>query len=143
MRLYVQIGATTATTKPKNQIKKMNIKFTKADAEAYINTTDKAVFIVDLLNLSSIDQLTPEIEDETEAQLLSLLETKTKTLSKKTKAAISKYGKEFCIFAANENKDGNGPNTISWGFPYELRHLRGKTQCADAAINAGREILNN
>lgn len=51
----------------------MNIKFTKADAETYINTTDKAVFIVDLLNLFSIDQLTPEIEDEVEAQLLALL----------------------------------------------------------------------
>jgi hypothetical protein len=51
----------------------MNIKFTKADAEAYINTTDKMVFIANLLNLFSIDQLTPEMEDETEAQLLSLL----------------------------------------------------------------------
>ena len=54
-------------------INQMNIKFTKADAETYINTTDKAVFIVDLLNLFSIDQLTPEIEDEVEAQLLALL----------------------------------------------------------------------
>ena len=53
----------------------MNIKFTKADAEAYINTTDKAVFLTDLLNLRSIDALTPEIEDETEAQLLALLQT--------------------------------------------------------------------
>jgi hypothetical protein len=64
------------------------------------------------------------------------------TLSKKTKAAIAKYGKEFCIFAVNENKEGNGANTISWSFPHELRHLRGKTQCADSAINAGREILS-
>ena len=66
-----------------------------------------------------------------------------KTLSKKTILAISKYGKEFCIFAAQENKAGDGANTISWSFPHELRHLRGKTQCADAAINAGLEVLNN
>lgn len=118
----------------------MNIKFTKADAEAYINTTDKAVFLTDLLNLRSIDALTPEIEDETEAQLLALLQA---SLSKKTTQAISKYGKEFCIWAAQENKAGDGANTISWSFPHELRHLRGKTQCADAAINAGLEILNN
>jgi hypothetical protein len=65
------------------------------------------------------------------------------TLSNKTILAISKYGKEFCIFAAQENNAGEGANTISWSFPHELRHLRGKTQCADAAINAGREILNN
>jgi hypothetical protein len=64
-----------------------------------------------------------------------------KTLSKKTTNAISKYGKEFCIWAAQENKDGNGANTISWGFFNPA--LRGKTRCADAAINAGREILQS
>jgi hypothetical protein len=63
-------------------------------------------------------------------------------LSKKNISAIAKYGKEFCIFAAQENNAGEGANTISWSFPHELRHLRGRTQCADAAINAGREILN-
>jgi hypothetical protein len=64
-----------------------------------------------------------------------------KTLSKKTITAISKYGKEFCIWAAQEHKDGNGANTISWGFPNAA--LRGKTRCADAAIDAGLEILQS
>lgn len=57
---------------PPNQ--KPELQFTKADAEAYINATDKMVFIADLLNLFSIDQLTPEIEDAAEAKLLALLE---------------------------------------------------------------------
>jgi hypothetical protein len=56
--------------------------------------------------------------------------------------AISKYGKEFCIWAAQENKEGNGANTISWSFPKESG-LQGRTRSADAAIDAGREILNN
>jgi hypothetical protein len=64
------------------------------------------------------------------------------TLSKKTTQAISKYGKEFCIWAAQENKEGNGANTISWSFPKESG-LQGRTRSADAAIDAGREILNN
>ena len=65
-----------------------------------------------------------------------------KTLSKKTIAAVSKYGKEFCIWAAQENKEGNGANTISWSFPKESG-LQGRTRSADAAIDAGREILNS
>ena len=65
-----------------------------------------------------------------------------KTFSKKTNAAISKYGKEFCIWAAQENKAGNGANTISWSFPRESG-LQGRTRSADAAIDAGREILNS
>jgi hypothetical protein len=67
---------------------------------------------------------------------------KMKTLSKKTITAVAKYGKEFCIWAAQENKDGNGANTISWSFPKDSG-LQGKTRSADAAINAGYELLNN
>jgi hypothetical protein len=67
---------------------------------------------------------------------------KMKTLSKKTLTAVAKYGKEFCIWAAQENKEGNGANTISWGFPKDSG-LQGKTRSADAAINAGYELLNN
>jgi hypothetical protein len=62
------------------------------------------------------------------------------TTSEKTKKAIAKYGKEFCIWAAQENKAGNGANTISWGFSKESG-LQGRTRSADAAIAAGREIL--
>jgi hypothetical protein len=62
------------------------------------------------------------------------------TFSKKTNAAISKYGKEFCIWAAQENKAGNGANTISWSFPRESG-LQGRTRSADSAIDAGYEIL--
>ena len=138
----ISIEGNPPTNQKQKPNKKMNTKFTKSDAEAYINTTDKAVFIVDLLDLFSIDQLTPEIEDETEAQLLALLGTKTETFSKKTRNAISNYGKEFCIWAAQENKAGNGANTISWSFPRESG-LQGRTRSADAAIDAGREILNS
>jgi hypothetical protein len=68
--------------------------------------------------------------------------SKMKTLSKKTLTAVAKYGKEFCIWAAQENKDGNGANTISLGFPKDSG-LQGRTRSADAAINAGREILSS
>lgn len=61
------------------------------------------------------------------------------SLSNKTLAAIKKYGKEFCVYAAHEcDVHGNGANTISYSFSNE--NLWGKTRCADAAINAGREI---
>jgi hypothetical protein len=64
-----------------------------------------------------------------------------KNFSKKTKIAISKYTYEFCVFAAKEcDIIGNGANTISYEFPNP--DLHGKTRCADAAINAGREILS-
>jgi hypothetical protein len=60
--------------------------------------------------------------------------------SKKTKVAIQKYTYEFCVFAAKEcDEVGNGANTISYEFPDPKLH--GKTRCAGAAINAGREIL--
>ena len=75
--------------------------------------------------------------DETKNQINQMT-----TLSKKTILAISKYGKEFCIWAAQENKEGNGANTISWSFPKESG-LQGRTRSADAAIDAGREISNN
>jgi hypothetical protein len=64
-----------------------------------------------------------------------------KNFSKKTKIAISKYTYEFCVFAAKEcDIIGNGANTISYEFPNP--DLHGKTRCAGAAINAGREILS-
>ena len=60
--------------------------------------------------------------------------------SRKTRAAIEKYGIEFCVFAATEcDIHGNGANTISYEFADPKLH--GKTRCAGAAINAGREIV--
>jgi len=47
--------------------------FSKRDAEIYLKTQDKAVFLCEILNLSTIDHLTPEIEDEAEKKLLSFL----------------------------------------------------------------------
>jgi hypothetical protein len=52
---------------------KNQITFTKADAKSYQATTDKAAFLVELLGLFSINQLTPELEDEAEAELFELL----------------------------------------------------------------------
>jgi len=50
------------------------ITFTIADAKSYQATTDKAAFLVGLLGLFSINQLTTEMEDEAEAELLGLLQ---------------------------------------------------------------------
>jgi len=47
--------------------------FSKRNAEIYLKTQDKAVFLCELLNLSTIDHLTPDIEDEAEKKLLSFL----------------------------------------------------------------------
>jgi hypothetical protein len=55
--------------------------------------------------------------------------------TKKTQAAITKYGAEKCKQAFEQNvKHGNGASTIAYeiGFP--------NTRAADSAINAGREI---
>jgi hypothetical protein len=86
--------------------------------------------------------LCSQIEGTTPTNQKQKPNKKMKTLSKKTITAVAKYGKEFCIWAAQENKDGNGANTISWGFP-KNSGLQGKTRSADAAINAGYELLNN
>jgi hypothetical protein len=47
-----------------------NTHINSTNARKYIEATDKAVFLVNLLGLFSIDQLTPELEDATEEQLL-------------------------------------------------------------------------
>lgn len=52
---------------------KLNAGFNKATAEAYLATTDRAVFLSNLLGLHSINQLTDELETEAEAQLLRTL----------------------------------------------------------------------
>jgi len=50
-----------------------SFNFTTAAALAYISTTDKAAFLVTLLDLRSINQLTEELENDAEAALLALL----------------------------------------------------------------------
>jgi hypothetical protein len=52
---------------------KNQITFTKADAEQYQAPTDKAAFLVELLGLFSINQLTEEMETEAEAKLSEAL----------------------------------------------------------------------
>jgi hypothetical protein len=52
---------------------KNQITFTKDNAMEYKAATNKAVFLVELLGLFSINQLTPELEDEAEAELFELL----------------------------------------------------------------------
>jgi hypothetical protein len=52
---------------------KIEPAFSKTEAEKYLKTDDKAVFLCELLNLSTIDNLTEEMEDEAEKKLLSFL----------------------------------------------------------------------
>ena len=57
--------------------------------------------------------------------------------SNKTKKAIAKYGESACVKAFHMNKMGEGAHTISLTGPETIT----TTRQADAAINAGREIL--
>lgn len=58
-------------------------------------------------------------------------------MTKTTKNAVAKYYKEICIRAFERHEqNGEGANTI--GF-----YLKMTTRQADAAINAGREILKS
>ena len=50
-----------------------SLNFTTADAIAYIATSDKAVFLVNLLDLRSVNHLTEELENDAETALLALL----------------------------------------------------------------------
>lgn len=56
-------------------------------------------------------------------------------LSNNAKRAVEKYGEARCLEAYRQNKvDGDGANTIGFGMGLTTRQ-------ADAAINAGRELL--
>lgn len=57
-------------------------------------------------------------------------------ISAKTKDAVSKYSAYTCLKAFRLNQEGNGASTIA-----TLLGLT--TNQADAAINAGRDIVNN
>lgn len=57
-------------------------------------------------------------------------------MTKKTKAAIAKYGSSACVRAYHMNRMGEGASTIALTGPESIR----TTKQADAAINAGREI---
>ena len=50
----------------------LSLPITDSTAQAYQATTDKAVFIADLLGLFSVDQLTPELEDMVESEILKV-----------------------------------------------------------------------
>lgn len=53
-----------------------------------------------------------------------------------TKRAINKYGIDTCIEAYIMHIKGNGANTVAHSFSI----LKGNTNAADAAINAGRDL---
>lgn len=59
-------------------------------------------------------------------------------MSRATTRAVLRYGRDICIAAHLSNEEGNGANTISW----EVMggQWAGKTRCAGAAIDAGREL---
>lgn len=60
------------------------------------------------------------------------------TYSKRTQAAIAKYGQAACVRAAKMcDEQGMGARSVSIEGPSSIK----TTQQADAAINAGREIL--
>lgn len=59
----------------------------------------------------------------------------TKTFTTKTRRAIEKYGEVLCTHAFRLNREvGEGPSTIGIGLGLTTRQ-------ADAAINAGAEII--
>lgn len=60
-------------------------------------------------------------------------------LTPATRRAIAKYGRDKCLEAHRQNHfAGEGANTIS--ITVLGGKWAGKTRCADAAINAGREL---
>lgn len=59
------------------------------------------------------------------------------TYSRNTNRAIRAYGREACIRAAQMNEAGEGPSSIAFQGPTSIK----TTNQADAAINAGREII--
>lgn len=61
-------------------------------------------------------------------------------LTMPTRRAIAKYGERTCLEAFHLSAViGEGANTISW---FGLPNIKqGCTQSADAAIDAGRELL--
>ena len=60
-------------------------------------------------------------------------------LSRKTLTAIAKYGRLACVQAFRmHDKDGYGASGVANEGPLTIK----TTQQADAAINAGREILS-
>lgn len=59
-----------------------------------------------------------------------------KNLSKSAIRAIRKYGFDLCLSSYAENRLGYGANTIA-----QCRAFNGSTRAADAAINAGRELV--
>ena len=67
------------------------------------------------------------------------IERSEKKLSPATARAVLRYGRDLCVAAYKSNEEGNGANTISW----EVMggQWGGKTRCADAAIDAGRELV--
>jgi hypothetical protein len=59
----------------------------------------------------------------------------TKTFTTKTRRAIEKYGEVLCMDAFRLNREvGEGASTIGWMHGITTRQ-------ADAAINAGAEII--
>lgn len=57
-------------------------------------------------------------------------------LSKSAIRTIRKYGFDVCLSAYAENRQGYGARTISYS-----KAFNDSTRAADAAINAGRELV--
>jgi len=63
-------------------------------------------------------------------------------MKKSTKAAIEKYGLSVCVEAARLcDFEGEGASTISYYLGLKATNNSAGTRQADAAINAGREVL--
>lgn len=62
--------------------------------------------------------------------------------SRKTERAIEKYGFGNCVWAARQcDHYGEGASTIAEGMGWTTKDGRTNTQAADAACDAGREII--
>lgn len=60
-------------------------------------------------------------------------------LTPATNRAIKAYGREACLTAFRMSQEGEGASTIALTGPRSIK----TTRQADAAINAGRDIVNN
>lgn len=77
----------------------------------------------------------------TAAKLASMASMRNAKYSKKTQAAIAKYGREVCVEAWRMNsRDGEGPNTVAIYLGLNTADGRINTAAAIAAMNAGEEI---
>ena len=59
-------------------------------------------------------------------------------LSAATRRALRAYGERICLYAFSLNEQGEGAHSIALSY---IPRFNERVQAADAAINAGRELI--